>query len=192
MGKALADKTAAEIGELFPIHLVAPTANWRAVFEAESRLIADTLKALGSFTLHHIGSTAIPGICAKPTIDMILEIASADDLQSLVESLASIGYSYVPEPTAGPAQAVFYKGYSEDGSSGQTFHLHARPADQPHRELVFRDYLNVHPQTAAEYEALKLELAKRYRTDRDAYTDSKTAFIEDVLKKAAAAKAERL
>jgi GrpB-like predicted nucleotidyltransferase (UPF0157 family) len=123
--------------------------------------------------INHIGSTAIRGIWAKPTVDILLEIpetASMDDLKAV---LTGNGYSCMSE---GDRRKSFNRGYTSEGFAERVFHLHLRYCGD-NDELYFRDYLNDRREIAEEYEQLKLGLWKRYEHDRDGYTEAKTDFV---------------
>ena len=128
--------------------------------------------------ISHIGSTAVAGLIAKPTIDILLEIKSSCDTQALKEAIKQSGYRFSAQPDNPSPHMMFLKGYTPQGFLGQAFHVHVRyGGDWP--ELYFRDYLTDHPDVAKRYGELKTGLIKRYRHDRDGYTDAKTAFIKE-------------
>ena len=139
----------------------------------------DIIKAVGESNIvrmNHIGSTAVPGLIAKPTIDILLEITADCDTEKLKENLISIGYIYTAQPDNPAPHMMFLKGYTPEGFKGQAFHVHVRyPGDWG--ELYFRDYLKEHNDIADEYGRLKTELLKTYEHDRDGYTEAKTEFI---------------
>ena len=124
---------------------------------------------------HHIGSTAILDIRAKPVLDICLEVYPnlLDDAQ--IAALEGLGYAYKGE--AGIAGRQFFK------DDPRTVHLHVFKLDSPEvaQHKLFRDYLNAHPDHASRYDALKLELATRYADDREAYTLGKHGFIAEAL-----------
>lgn len=134
--------------------------------------------------IDHIGSTAIPGIHAKPIIDML---AVTDDLALLDEEtsrLEALGYEAMSEFGI-PGRRYFRR----NNSAGERTHqIHAFQAGSPQiaRHLSFRDYLRAHPAAAREYDALKQRLAQAHPNDIGAYTDGKDAFIRDIDSRAAA------
>ena len=107
---------------------------------------------------HHIGSTAIPGISAKPTIDMIVEVTNVSAVDGLNAALQNLGFEAKGENGI-PGRRFFQK-----GGDKRTHHLHVFTESDPqiHRHLVFCDYLRAHPGKANEYEALKLSLAQTF------------------------------
>lgn len=131
--------------------------------------------------ISHYGSTAIPGLPAKPTIDVLLEIKDDTDSEKLISAMQGAGYIYSPQPDNAAPHMMFMKGYTPEGFKGQAYHVHVRYSGD-WDELYFRDYLISHPDAADEYGKLKLELKSRFEFDRDAYTNAKTDFIKKVYK----------
>jgi GrpB-like predicted nucleotidyltransferase (UPF0157 family) len=153
---------------------------WAAMFEEARAEIVGRCGAL-VVGVEHIGSTSVPGLAAKPIIDIMAAVESLDDAQALVEPLAALGFEYVPK-TDFPGRRFFRRGLRGAG----THHLHVveRGSWEWRRHLLFRDHLRAHPERAAEYERLKRGLAAAHGPDRGAYTDAKTPFIESVVKRA--------
>ncbi len=158
---------------------------WPARFEAEKARI---LGAIGAWAVavEHIGSTAVPGLAAKPIIDILAGVASLDCAAQCIPPLQALGYKYVPEFEA----TIPERRYFDRKQAGEVFHLHLVAVTSAfwERHLLFRDYLRTHPDTARAYERLKRELAVRFGSDRAAYTDAKTAFIRAVEEQARAAR----
>ena len=136
------------------------------------RVVGDYVVAI-----EHIGSTAICGILAKPIIDIAVGVEKLTDGEKCVVPLENIGYEYRGE------HGIARRFYFVKGEP-RTHHLHLveKDSDFWRSHLLFRDYLRAHPAVAKEYENLKLELARKYANDRDAYLYGKTDFIENVLK----------
>ena len=176
MKKPLSEMTLQELWQLFPIFLVAArTEEWAAQY---ARMEAELRKMLGGFRvegIHHIGSTAIRGIWAKPIVDILVEIAAGESMEAAAVALERGGFRRM---RSGGGRMSFNKGYTEDGFADEVFHLHLRRAGDCD-EIFFRDYLNAHPDVAKSYESLKLELAPRFEHDRDGYTDAKGPFIRE-------------
>ena len=137
--------------------------------------------------IEHYGSTAVPGLAAKPVVDLLVEVT---DLQATRERIAPIlesqEYDYFWRPTSGDDTPPFYAWFIKRNAKGiRTHHLHMVEGTtifQQHWEaLGFRDYLIAHPETAAEYAALKTQLAAQHPRDRTAYTQGKTQFIAQVM-----------
>jgi GrpB-like predicted nucleotidyltransferase (UPF0157 family) len=171
--------TAKELGELFPIIISEPDSNWIALFEIEKSKITNVLGGRKIIRLEHIGSTAVPNLKAKPTIDILLEVPGSTDKNEVVEKLKSLEYHYIPKPENPAPHMMFVKGYTDSGFEGQAYHVHVRYAggwDEPY----FRDYLKRHPDIARDYGELKVKLAAEYKNDRDGYTEKKTDFIQRI------------
>jgi GrpB-like predicted nucleotidyltransferase (UPF0157 family) len=133
--------------------------------------------------LHHIGSTAIPGIVAKPVIDMLGIVPALDALDERAHRLAALGYEALGEFGI-PGRRYFRKN-APDGV--RTHQLHAFAPDSPEieRHLDFRNYLRAFPDEAAAYAALKQGLAESCDSDMDAYSNGKTQFIRAIERRAA-------
>ena len=172
MGKKLSEMTLEELWQLFPITLAEHDAGWAAQYAEEAAALKSVLPP--SAKLHHIGSTAVRGIMAKPIVDMLAVFPSADMLSPAADALCRVGY--IVMSTSGDRISL-NKGYTENGFADKVFHLHLR-VDGDTDELYFRDFLNARPEAAAEYEKLKLDLAPRFRHDRDAYTAAKTELVK--------------
>ena len=179
--KSLSEMTLEELWELFPIFLTAHDPHWAAVYAEEAAALK---KLLPYAELHHIGSTAIDGIWAKPIIDILAVVRTADKMRAAAKTLEENGYI---AHAVGDERISLNKGYTENGFAEKVFHLHLR-LEGDADEIFFRDYLNAHPDIAAQYEKLKLGLWKKFEHDRDGYTAAKTEFVK---KYTLAAKAER-
>ena len=156
---------------------------WTSLFEQERARIE---RAIGPWVeeIEHVGSTAVPGLAAKPVIDIMVGVKSLDDTPILVERLEAVGYEYVPELEQQlPSRRYFRK--LRRGRRTHQIHLVERSdAAFWDRHILFRDYLRRHPGVADEYARLKQELSGRFRDDRTAYTEAKTAFIREVVRRA--------
>lgn len=171
--KKLEEMTLEELWQLFPIQLTEHQDRWADDYAQEAEFLRRALPRDAVAGLHHIGSTAIRGIWAKPIVDILLEVAPPHSLSEIRDMLTGLGYRQMSEDGN---RISLNKGYTESGFAERVFHLHLRlPGDCD--ELYFRDYMNARPALAKEYEALKLSLWKRYEHDRDGYTDAKTEFI---------------
>ncbi|WP_317296485.1 GrpB family protein [Methanoculleus nereidis] len=181
--KPLNEMSLEELGRLFPIILSEYNPDWPAIYSAEKELIEHAVGRHHIKRISHYGSTSIPGIIAKPTIDILLEVSDDCDNEELIRNLVGIGYLYDPQPRDPPPHMMFMKGYTPEGFVGQAYHIHVRYGGD-WDELYFRDYLIFHPDVAEEYSKLKRRLKEEYPFDREAYTRGKTAFIRSVVKKA--------
>lgn len=129
--------------------------------------------------LEHTGSTAVPGVAAKPVLDILAGRRPEDSRQRIIDALVSAGYVYRGEQDI-PGRDFFRRG------EPRQYHLHLTTIDsgfwRDHR--AFRDYLRSHPAAAAEYSALKRDLAARHPQNREAYIEGKTAFVNGILRQA--------
>ena len=176
------DFTKEELGRLFPIVIVPPNDKWADLFDKEKSIIVGTLGEQIALRVEHFGSTAVPHLAAKPTIDILVEIPSTSEVKDLItEKMTSAEYHFIWRTDCEPHYMMFVKGYSPDGIKEQTYHIHMAPKDhQLWDRLYFRDYLKHHPETAKEYEKLKYQLAEIHKYDREDYTNAKTEFITRV------------
>ena len=133
--------------------------------------------------IEHFGSTAVPGLAAKPIVDMLVEVTDLEAAKiHIVPVLEAQGYDYFWRPTHGEEGPPFYAWFIKRDPAGvRTHHIHMVEAHFEHWDsLYFRDHLIAHPAVAREYEALKRRLAAEYPNDRQAYTNGKSAFIAAV------------
>lgn len=162
-----------------PIIIVPYDVHWPERFR---QLAKDLRTALGEVALRidHIGSTSIPGLAAKPVIDIQISVADFEPLDAFRVPLERLGYIFHPE------NPELTKRYFREPPGRPRTHIHVRCAGSFDQQLalLFRDYLRLHAEVAAQYAALKIELAQRYRTDRNAYTDAKGPFIWQVVAQA--------
>lgn len=149
MHKALETMTNEELWELFPIRLEQHNPLWQPRYQEEAKQIISAVEKANVVRISHIGSTAVPGLLAKPTIDILLEVGKEVDTKLLISAIKSVGYIYTPQPNRPAPHMMFQKGYTPTGFEGQAYHLHVRyPGDWD--ELHFRDYLKSHPKAAQE------------------------------------------
>lgn len=169
------------------IDVVAYDSHWPKMFLAERDHLLSCLPSDLIKRIEHFGSTAVPGLAAKPVVDMLVEVTSLQRTQhEVVPILEQQGYDYFWRPNFGENIPPFYAWFIKRNVQGQrTFHIHMVERDFPHWErLLFRDYLRNHPDAAGEYQQLKLYLAQQHGQDRIAYTEAKTAFIVATTQKA--------
>ena len=164
------------------VNVVPHNSGWRDAFEAEAKLVA---AALGENVVaaHHIGSTAIPGIYAKPVIDMLVEVRDVAEVDGRSSAMESIGYEVMGEYGI-PGRRYFRK---DDREGIRTHHIHAFEAgsDEVVRHLSFRDYMLAHPADAQRYGELKRRLAEEHPQSLDEYMDGKDDFIKEIDRRAA-------
>jgi GrpB-like predicted nucleotidyltransferase (UPF0157 family) len=155
--------------------------DWPSAFEAEANRL---LTPLGSIALRidHNGSTSVPGLAAKPIIDIQISVAALQPIAPYEDKLASLGYIHVPH-----ADDAFCPFFHKPLKWPHTHHVHLVETGgvEERRTLAFRDYLRDHPIEAVEYERLKQQLIKEFptitRASREAYTRGKSDFIERVI-----------
>ena len=150
---------------------------WPRVFEREACAVLDACRPFVT-EVHHVGSTSVPGLAAKPVLDMMPIVTGPAEGFKAVPRMTDLGYRYRGESGI-PGR--FYFDRVVDGRT--VAHVHMLPAGHldARKHLVFRDHLRTHPDTAQEYQRLKRELASKYRHDRRTYTDSKADFISGVI-----------
>jgi GrpB-like predicted nucleotidyltransferase (UPF0157 family) len=160
---------------------------WPGIFEDERDHLLSCLPRDLVGRTEHFGSTAVPGLAAKPIIDMLVEVGSLERTKrEVVPVLTAQGYDYFWRPTWGDDTPPWYAWFIKRDPTGvRTHHIHMVEADFSHWErLLFRDFLIKHPEVAAEYEMLKQRLASEHPNDRVAYTNGKTTFIATVMGRA--------
>ena len=159
-----------------PISLAPYDPAWPKLFEREANFLWRTLPSSLVKRIEHFGSTAVPGLAAKPVIDILVEVRSLEETRRQIAPLLEAkGYDYFWRTDSEPPYAWFIKRNAE---GQRTHHLHLVEADSRLWErLYFRDYLRQFSDEARRYEELKRSLAEKYPNDRVAYTEGKTEFI---------------
>lgn len=165
------------LGQIALITVVPYEDEWPQRFEAERVLLERVLAPWLDRGIQHVGSTAIPGIAAKPIIDVMAGVRDLDDARAAFAALRE--QSYVHAPHRAEIAHHFAKPSLETPAYG--LHLTEPHSDLWEERLAFRDALRTDPTLAAEYEALKLRLAELYSDDMAAYTRSKRPFVARVL-----------
>lgn len=183
MRKSLDEMTDEELWQLFPIVLTDHQSVWKQRYLEEKMVVVQAIGSHNIAKIHHIGSTAVPGLCAKPTIDVLVEIQDTTDTSALISIMRKCGYRYLKQPDNPPPHMMFIKGYTAEGCAGQAYHIHVRYQGD-WDEILFRDYLIAHPDAAEEYATLKVSLEQRFENNRDAYTKAKTGFITQMCESA--------
>jgi GrpB-like predicted nucleotidyltransferase (UPF0157 family) len=164
------------------VEVVPHNPQWRDAFAAEAKHVA---AALGEnvVAIHHIGSTAIPNIYAKPVIDLLVEVRDITEVDGQRAAMESLGYEVLGEYGI-PGRRYFRK----DNQAGvRTHHIHAFAAGSAEvvRHLAFRDYMIAHPGEAQRYSELKRKLAAEHPQSMDGYMDGKDDFIKAIDRRAA-------
>jgi GrpB-like predicted nucleotidyltransferase (UPF0157 family) len=162
-----------------PIEIVAYDPAWPERFAELGRELRGELGEV-ALRIDHIGSTAVPGLAAKPIIDIQVSVAAFEPLEAFKQPLERLGYQYRadnPERT---------KRYFREPPGRRRTHVHVRRAGSFSEQwaLLFRDYLRAHRAAAAEYETAKRSLAIRFRDDRHAYTDAKGPLMWELIRQA--------
>jgi GrpB-like predicted nucleotidyltransferase (UPF0157 family) len=163
------------------IEIVPYDPRWPAAFETEASRLRGALDAL-ALRIEHNGSTAVPGLSAKPIIDIQVSVARLEPLAAFAAKLASVGYVHVPHP-----DDSFCPFFHRPLQWPHSHHVHLveRGGREERRTLAFRDYLRDHVEAAREYEELKRALAAQIagadRESREQYTQAKSDFIERVV-----------
>jgi GrpB-like predicted nucleotidyltransferase (UPF0157 family) len=152
--------------------------SWPLAFEREKDFIRRAIPS-PSNTIEHIGSTSVPGLCAKPVIDILIGIGKFNDGFTFVGPLKNIGYHFKGE------NGIPFRHYFEKGDP-RTHHIHMVEKDGAFwkEHILFRDYLRSHIGAMQSYADLKRTLAEKYPNNRDAYLESKAEFIQGIIKKA--------
>jgi GrpB-like predicted nucleotidyltransferase (UPF0157 family) len=154
--------------------------NWPKMFARERDHLRSCLPRDLVKRIEHFGSTAVPGLVAKPIVDILVEVTDLEETKRRIAPvLEAQGYDYFWRPSWGDSTPPFYAWFiKRDESGSRTHHIHMVEAHFEHWDrLIFRDYLAQHPDVAREYGELKTHLSERHDRDRIAYTDAKTDFI---------------
>lgn len=156
---------------------------WVEMFEQERRHLQSCLPSDLIGRIEHFGSTAVPGLSAKPIVDMLVEVTSLEETQQrIVPILEAQGYDYFWRPTSGDDTPPFYAWFiKRDQNEKRTHHIHMVESHFEHWDrLLFRDYLIDHPEVTMDYGNLKMRLADVHSGDRVAYTQAKKDFVKRV------------
>jgi GrpB-like predicted nucleotidyltransferase (UPF0157 family) len=170
------------VAAVSPIEIVPYDPTWPARFEEEAARLSQALGDL-AVAIEHIGSTSVPGLAAKPVVDIQISVARLDPLDTILEPLAGAGYTHAPSDWD-----AFYPFFHKPATWPHAFHVHVCTAGgrEERRHLAFRDHLRAHPDAAREYEALKRRLAAVHSAEtiesRQAYSDAKSEFIAPIQK----------
>ncbi len=164
------------------IKVVPHDPNWPELFQAEADKLIGIL-GQEIVAIHHIGSTVIPNISAKPIVDILVTVHDIEKIDQFGEEMIELGYR--PQGEFGiPGRRFFIKG----SDANRTHHAHIFQTGNPEieRHLNFRDYLIAHPEEAQTYSRLKHELTRKFSEDIESYMEGKDGFIKEVEKRAKA------
>jgi len=180
MTKDLKNASREELGKLFPIILSDHKPEWFKLFIEERNYLISILGDDTVLRVEHIGSTAVPNLISKPTIDLLVEIPNDNELREKIKNiLVPPEYHFMHDQID---HLMFVKGYTPEGFKGQCYHIHvdSKENDSLWDRIYFRDYLISNPSIASEYSKLKQRLYLEYKNDREAYTEGKTEFIQKI------------
>ena len=162
------------------IRIVPFDREWPVRFERERAALTDAIGEWVAGGVHHVGSTAVPGLAAKPVVDILVGVRSLEESRACFARLGELEYLYFPY------RSEEMHWFCKPNPSRRTHHLHLVPTDgrRFREELAFREYLRAHADVAEEYGELKCRLAEKFRHDREAYTEAKGEFIRGVVDRA--------
>jgi GrpB-like predicted nucleotidyltransferase (UPF0157 family) len=160
-----------------PIRIVPYDPMWPERFEQERAALEGAIGEWVDGGIHHVGSTAVPGLAGKPVIDILAGVRSLEESRPCLGKLAELEYLYFPY------RSEEMHWFCKPNPNRRTHHLHLVPTDAKRfrDELAFRDYLRAHGDVAEEYGDLKRRLAREVGDDREAYTEAKGEFIRAVV-----------
>lgn len=161
------------------VKLLPHNPKWSEAFEKERKLLTKALDGM-VVDIQHIGSTSIPGIPAKPIIDISVAIRSMKNSRDFIKIFEDLGYEYRPDFGGPNIQLLFVKGPEEK----RTHYIHLMKYNGSiwRNDLAFRDFLRKNGKRAKQYASLKKELASKFANDRTTYTASKADFIHETIK----------
>ena len=165
------------------VSITAYDPRWPNLFDSEAAFLRRRLPKSVVIRIEHFGSTAVPGLAAKPVIDMLVQVSSLEETQEqVVPILQAEGYDYFWRTDVSPAYHWFIK---RDSEGKRSHHLHMVEADSKLWErLYFRDFLRDFPEEANRYAELKKFLAEKHPNDRIAYTAGKAEFVISITERA--------
>jgi GrpB-like predicted nucleotidyltransferase (UPF0157 family) len=163
-----------------PVEIVEYDPAWSARFADQQSQVSAVLSAWLAGPVEHIGSTSVPGLPAKPVVDMLALVRSLDEVQAAVGILGANGWVFWPDDPCRDCRLWFLRPRPE----ARTHHLHVIERDHPHARalLSFRDALRIDQDLRREYARLKKDLADQHRDNRNAYSNAKGEFVERVLR----------
>lgn len=161
------------------VDVVPSRVEWAEMFEVERGRLATIFDGV-DHTIEHIGSTSVPGLAAKPIIDVLVGVATLEEVETRIPELEALGYEYVPEYESEIPDRRYFR---RPRARPRTFHVHCvrRGGRLWTHHVAFRDYLRDRPTRAHEYQLLKQQLAERHASDRTAYQEGKAIFIRGIL-----------
>ena len=163
------------------VEIVPPDPAWQEEFQKESRQLACVMEG-NIVAIHHAGSTAIPGIYAKPVIDFLIEVKSITMTDEQNGAMTAIGYEAMGE--FGLAGRRYFRKNRSPEVRTHDVHTYEVDSFEITRHLAFRDYMIAHLDDAQQYSELKWQLAKQYAHDIEGYMDGKDKFVKMMEQKA--------
>ncbi len=164
------------------VEVVTHDLRWKDAFITEAAAITHAMGA-NVHAIHHMGSTSIPGIHAKPVIDLLVEVRDLSSVDNRNTAMRALGYECMGE-FGMPGRRYFRKD-AQNGVRTHQIHTFEIGSDQMARHLAFRDYMIAHPDEAQAYSDLKRQLANAHPYDMEAYMDGKDGFIKEIDRRAA-------
>ena len=158
-----------------PVEIVPYDAAWPIRFEEEARHLRGVLQPWLAGSIEHIGSTAVPGLAAKPVLDILVTAEPFPLPPAIVATVESLGYEYKGE------NGIVGRQYFRTRPHARHLHVFAPGSVEAEKHLRFRDFLRTHPEAALDYAALKRRLAVEHRLNREAYTDGKADLVRAIL-----------
>jgi GrpB-like predicted nucleotidyltransferase (UPF0157 family) len=164
------------------VQVVPHDPQWLDAFESEAKQVAAALDK-NVVAVHHIGSTAIPNVYAKPVIDLLVEVRDITEVDGQNSAMESLGYEVMGE--YGIRSRRYFRKDNQEGIRTHNIHAFAAGSAEAQRHLAFRDYMIAHPEEAQRYSELKRKLAEQHSQSMDAYMDGKDDFIKEMDRRAA-------
>jgi len=166
------------LGEERSVRVVPHDPSWPASFEAARGDLAAVVPE--ALAIEHVGSTSVPGLASKPTVDVLLVVDDLAVVLGRLAELAAIGFEHRPDSFSPERRHLFFRRMV---GGERTHHLHvlASSSPEPDDYRLFRDYLRANPDAAARYEAAKLALADRFARYRASYVQAKEPIVEELL-----------
>ena len=165
------------------VRIVPYNPTWAKMFEQEKQALEEMF---GSriLAVEHVGSTAVPGLSAKPIIDINVAIASLTDVQDFIEKLPGLGYQYLPDRSYPTPEYAYRHFFTKGPESSRTHYLKLIELHNKEWEdaIFFRDCMRRNKTARDNYAVLKRQLAEKYADDRASYTESKAEFIQDIIR----------
>jgi GrpB-like predicted nucleotidyltransferase (UPF0157 family) len=161
------------------VEVVSYNSNWKKMYKEESEKIKNILNDI-IVDIHHIGSTAIPGIKAKPVIDILVEVKDIEAVDRYNNKMEELGYEAMGE------HGIPKRRFLRKGGNKRTHHIHIFQvgSEEIERYINFKEYLITHPDKGREYSKLKEKLVNKYTYDVENYTNGKSDFIKEIDRKA--------